>query len=241
MLNVLLAAAVLQIGDMARIVDLEEPAISPDAATSRGHRDRGGSSTKQRGQHPAARRRRGLRVRRGSSPAATSPFHAGPLKELNSPISPGLRRTAYASSSSRTSDGHTIQLTHAQGDVVDAAWSPDGRRLAFVATDPQDPAPFFYAGDNDYTATALTPPDHLWLVSAAGGKAARLTSGSWTIAPTDPGGIFSPQIAWTRDGRRITYTRVENTFSGDSEYSTLWQVDVATRATHKLTAHSASS
>ena len=71
-----------------------------------------------------------------------------------------------------------------------------------------------------------------------GGKARRLTSGSWTIAPTDPGGIFSPQFAWTRDGRSITFTRVDNTFSGDDEYSTLWQVDVASAAMHKLTAHS---
>ena len=55
------------------------------------------------------------------------------------------------------------------------AWSPDGRELAFVAADPHDAAPFFYAGDNDYTATALTPPDHLWVVSASGGTARRLT------------------------------------------------------------------
>ena len=100
--------------------------------------------------------------------------------------------------------------------------------MAFVAADPHDAAPFFFAGDNDYTATALTPPEHLWIVSANGGTARRLTSGSWTIAPTDPGGIFSPQIAWTCDGRSITFTRVANTFSGDDEYSTLWQVDVRT-------------
>ena len=35
-------------------------------------------------------------------------------------------------------------------------------------------APFFYAGNNDYTATELTPPEHLWVVSANGGTARRL-------------------------------------------------------------------
>ena len=123
----------------------------------------------------------------------------------------------------RNANGITLQLTHAENEVIDAAWSPDGRQLAFVAADPQPAATFFYAGDNDYTQSALTPPDHIWSVPARGGSSRRLTSGSWTIAPTDPGGIFSPQIAWTRDGRHITYTRIESTFSGDSEYSTLWQ------------------
>ena len=137
----------------------------------------------------------------------------------------------------RAPSGETVQLTHALGDVIDAAWSPNAQEIAYVAADRQEPAPFFFAGDNDYTATALTPPDHLWIVPAGGGRARRLTSGSWTIAPTDPGGIFSPQIAWTHDGRHITYTRVENTFSGDDEHSTLWQIDTATRATHKLTDH----
>ncbi len=131
------------------------------------------------------------------------------------------------------------QLSKAKGDVVDEAWSPDGRELAFVAADPPDDAPFFYAGDNDYTATALTPPEHLWIVSANGGTARRLTSGSWTIAATDPGGIFSPQIAWTHDGRSIVITRVANTFSGDDEYSTLWQIDEHGGAMRKLTGHSA--
>ncbi len=95
-------------------------------------------------------------------------------------------------------------------------------------------APFFYAGDNDYTATSLAPPEHLWIVARAGGKPRRLTCGSWTIAPTDPGGIFSPQIAWTPDGRSITFTRVANTFSGDDEYSTLWQVDARSGSLRKL-------
>ncbi len=238
MLDVLLVAAVLQIGDMARIVDLEEPAISPNAgrvAVIAIAQDLRRNSEVNTLLLVDTRSSRTQRLVTGSdvtvprwSPQGTQ------LAYLARPSENGVRQLFI-----RNSNGHTAQLTHAQGDVVDAAWSPDGRRLAFVATDRQDPAPFFFAGDNDYTASALTPAEHLWLVSAAGGKATRLTSGSWTIAPTDPGGIFSPQIAWTRDGRRITYTRVENTFSGDSEYSTLWQLDVGTRATQKLTGHSA--
>ena len=131
---------------------------------------------------------------------------------------------------SRARAATTVRLTHARGDVIDAAWSPDGATIAYVAADrPGSGAVLLRRRQRlhgDRADAARPPLDRL---RPAGGAPRRLTSGSWTIAPTDPGGIFSPQIAWTRDGRRITFTRVENTFSGDDERSTLWQVDVATR------------
>jgi dipeptidyl aminopeptidase/acylaminoacyl peptidase len=237
MLSILLAALALQIGDMARIVDLEEPAISPDAASvayvaiaQDARRDTYVNRLlvvdARTGRTKTLVRGRDVAVPRWSPNGTQLAYLATPAE--------GTAHQLFL----RTASGRLVQLTHAQGDVVDAQWSPNGREIAFVAVDHQPAATFFFAGDNDYTATALTPPDHLWIVPAAGGAAHRLTSGSWTIAPTDPGGIFSPQIAWSRDGRSIAYTRVENTFSGDSEYSTLWQVDVATRATRKLTNHS---
>jgi dipeptidyl aminopeptidase/acylaminoacyl peptidase len=234
MLPILLGAA-LQIADMARIVDLEEPAIAPNG------RGVAVVAIRQDVAHAAevnslllvdTRTGRSLTLVRGKDVAVPRWSPDGTLLSYLARPSANSVRQLFV----RRQSGETLQLTHARSEIVDSAWSPDGRRVAYVAADPSQAGTYFFAGDNDYTATALTPADHLWLVSAAGGTPQRLTEGTWTIAPTDPGGIFSPQIAWTRDGRHITYTRVENTFSGDDERSTLWQIDVSTRATRKLTA-----
>jgi dipeptidyl aminopeptidase/acylaminoacyl peptidase len=226
----------LQIPDMARIIDLEEPALSAD-----GKRIAVIAIAQDLERAAYVNSLVLVDVRTGRTQIAV------PGKDVAVPRwAPKDSRLAYLARASegavrqlfvREPDGRSVQLTHALGDVVDAAWRPDGGAIAFVAVDPQKPTPFFFAGDNDYTATSLTPSNHLWVVPSGGGRARRLTSGSWTIAPTDPGGIFSPQIAWTPDGRRITFTRVENTFSGDDERSTLWQIDAAGGAIHKLTNH----
>jgi len=238
MLSLLLAASVLQIGDMARIVDLEEPAITADGtrvALVAVTQDAARAQYLDTLTSVEVRTGRMHRLVHGRDVAVPRWSPQGDAIAYLAQESTGGTRQLFV----RRGDGRVVQVTHAGGDVIDMAWRPDGREIAYVAADPQSPATFFFAGDNDYTATALTPPDHLWIVPASGGAARRLTSGSWTIAPTDPGGIFSPQIAWTHDGKRIAYTRVENTFSGDSEYSTLWQIDVATRASRKLTANGA--
>jgi dipeptidyl aminopeptidase/acylaminoacyl peptidase len=128
-------------------------------------------------------------------------------------------------------------LARVAGDATDFAWRPDGRAIALSAYDAASTRDYFQAGDNDYTQTSLTPAIHLWLVDVIGGKARRLTAGSWTLAPTDSGGIFTSAFSWSLDGRRIAFVRLPTTFSGENEYSTLRILEVAKGAITKPTAH----
>ena len=239
-----LYARPLGIADMARLLDLEEPAIAPDGSAIAvvaiaQDTDR---ATYVNSLVLVDARSGALRVVvRGHSVAVPRWSPDGTrLAYLSRPSDSGVAQVYVRDANGR---GERV-LTRAGNDVIDFAWSPDGRTIAYVAADvPANAAElahhhdYFFAGDNDYTATALPPSDHLWTVPSRGGTARRLTSGSWTIAPTDPGGIFSPQIAWTPDGTRIAYTRVENVFSGDDENSSLWQIDLRTGVRRKLTGH----
>lgn len=133
--------------------------------------------------------------------------------------------------------GEPRLIARVGGDITDFAWRPDDRAILFSAYDAPSNNDYFEAGDNDYTQTSLTPPVHLWLADLSGSKARRLTHGSWTVAPTDASGIFTSAFSWSRDGRRIAFVRLPNTFSGDDEYSTVEMLDAATGSISKLTAH----
>ena len=190
---------VLQVADMSRIVDLQEPAISPDAgriAIVEISQNLARATDENRLLLVNARTGAIRVLVRGGDVAVPRWSPDGRRLTYLATVRPSGIRQLFL----REPDGRTRRLTQASGDVIDDAWSPDGTRIAYVAADPQPHSTYFFAGDNDYTATALTPPDHLWVVPAGGGRSRRLTSGSWTIAPTDPGGIFSPQISL--DARR---------------------------------------
>jgi dipeptidyl aminopeptidase/acylaminoacyl peptidase len=234
------SARTLQIGDAARIVNLEEPAISPDGKTVAllaYHQD-----MRNAADVPSL-------LLAGIRDGATRTLVSG--HDVSVPRwSPSGHILSYLADDAdgiaqifeRTAGGVTRRITSSPTSIIDFEWRPDGGQIAYVAADlPLNRAAlaahhdYFFAGNNEYTATAATPPDHLWIVAARGGRARRLTSGSWTVAPTDPGGIFTSQFAWSPDGTRIAFTRVATPFAGDDDLSTIWEIDAGGGVPRKLT------
>lgn len=131
-------------------------------------------------------------------------------------------------------DGAETRITHGSSDVLDAAWSPDGTRIAFLRRD-QAPKPTgagafedaFEVGDNDYLATHAARDAHLWVADVASGSEYRITHGDWSILDDLP--------SWSADGRFVAYAHAENAVHGDDDRSYIERADVASGARRALT------
>jgi dipeptidyl aminopeptidase/acylaminoacyl peptidase len=139
--------------------------------------------------------------------------------------------------------GEAMQITSAPLGVEQFAWRPDGAFLAFVSPDePPNKAEiekhhdFFEVGDNDFLVTAAPTPSHIWLVSASGGTAKRLTSGAWSLAKTPEGFLNShPPLSWSPNGKQICFTRQADPHFGDSDQTVIDILDVDGGQIHQLT------
>jgi len=138
--------------------------------------------------------------------------------------------------------GDAKKITNAPRGVEQFAWRPDGKDIAYVTSD--DPPnqkeiekhnDSFEVGDNDYLTMAVPTSSHIWLVSAGGGEAKRLTSGAWSLPKSAPPSAPASPISWARDGKSLTFTRQEHPHFGDSDLTTLQILNVETGEIRKLT------
>ena len=140
--------------------------------------------------------------------------------------------------------GEARKITEAPNGIEQFAWRPSGQEIAYVTSD--EPAnkkeiekhhDAFEVGDNDFLATEAEQPSHIWIVSAEGGKAKRLTSGSWSLPKSAPPSSPASPLSWSPDGKWLMFTRQEHPPLGDSDLTTLQVLNVETSETHKLTKH----
>jgi dipeptidyl aminopeptidase/acylaminoacyl peptidase len=138
--------------------------------------------------------------------------------------------------------GEPQQITHAPLGVEQFAWRPDGSSVAFVS--PDEPAnnaeiekhhDLFEVGDNDFLATSAPTPSHMWVVSASGGTAKRLTSGAWSLMKTAEGYPPSSLLSWSPDGKQIAFARQADPYFGDSDQTVIAILDVESGQVRQLT------
>ncbi len=140
------------------------------------------------------------------------------------------------------SGGDARLITHTSADVQQIAWSPDGKTIAYVtADDAADKGHAnkyddgFVVDNNDYLATSAPTPSQIWLTAADGSWHHRLTSGSMGLPTMDTTYATASAIRWSPDGRYIAYARLPSDVEDDEYLEDVQLVDASTGAVHKLT------
>lgn len=138
--------------------------------------------------------------------------------------------------------GDALQLTHGKDGIEQFAWSPDGARIAYAVADPKAELKgedkfrtAFKVGNDDITVSEAVRPVHLWLVDAQGGEPKRLTSGTWSLPSSLPPGPPASPIAWTPDGKSLILVRQETPSTGDQFLSRIEVLDVASGELRSVT------
>ncbi len=137
--------------------------------------------------------------------------------------------------------GEARQVTKSPTGLQQYAFSPDGARVAYVASDELPAKPgferhnkSFEIQNNDFLTTVQPVPSHLWVMPVSG-VARRLTSGSWTLPISFPPGAPASPVNWTPDGKQLAIVKVASPYSGDFSTSSVQLVNAETGEMRPLT------
>ncbi|MDE2355473.1 MAG: S9 family peptidase [Alphaproteobacteria bacterium] len=239
-----------QLDDVARIVALQDPQISPDGRyvavivarpnvkTDKPDAEIDILDTKSGAVRVFTQDRSGLASPRWSPDGRRLAF----IAEAEAPPEPksGAANSSPGNSSPDGAkpfgkaqifvapmDGGDPQRITAAAKAVSAfAWSPDGASIAYIAAEPdpklEDPHDdAFEVTDNNFLVRKPETSSQLWVVPAAGGEARELTHGP-TSLDTDQGDGAAPTYA--PDGATIAVTRFPGPWFGPAFRSTVVSV-----------------
>ncbi len=238
------AAAPIDFAAFRSLVSLSSPRVSPDGSTIAFIRGIQNFADDRYDQTLMV-----IPVSGGTPRALTTDLAAG----VSAPAwSPSGDRIAYLAQGSdgqaqifvvSANGGAPQAVTAAKNGVQHFVWSPDGQQFAYVT--PDDPPnadaikrhdDLFDIHDDGYLTAAPAVASHVWIVSANGGTARRLTHGSWSVLEYPPpivGGTVAP--SWSQDGTFITFARAANAHAADTDRSTIATVNVKTGAVRSVT------
>src|SRR5262249_16518 len=124
--------------------------------------------------------------------------------------------------------GDALKITDAPLGVEQFAWRRNQKEIGYVTADePENNKDVekhlggVEGGENGYMETKAPTPSHIWIVSVDGGKARRLTSGTWSLPKTLPPGSPASPLSWTWDWKLLTFTKQDDAHSGDSDRRTV--------------------
>jgi len=237
----------IEVSDFAKIVSVSDPQISPDGRSiavvvSRPNLKDNRSDVElvlvdvATGEaRPLTFKRRGVGSPRWSPSGDRLAFLA----------SAGTGKDAHEQIFVLPMDGGDVrQITHAADDVEQFAWRPDGKDFAYVVGDEppnkkeiEAHHDLFEVGNQSFLSTEADMPSHIWLISAGGGEAKRLTSGTWSLPKSGPPSPPSSPLSWSPDGSQISFTMQASPYAGDSDVSAVQILNVASGKFRKLTAH----
>ncbi|MFQ5704559.1 MAG: prolyl oligopeptidase family serine peptidase [Gemmatimonadales bacterium] len=123
----------------------------------------------------------------------------------------------------RSTGGEALQLTDVKGQVRALEWSPDGKAIAFLKTEPKPDS--LKDREKRYGAFAVDDAEysmrHLWLIDAVPeAKPARLTEGNeFTVT----------SFAWSPDGNRIAFSHQPDPLINSSVNSDISVLDIRSK------------
>ncbi|MBD5604061.1 MAG: S9 family peptidase [Candidatus Eremiobacteraeota bacterium] len=229
--------------DLAHVVGVSSPAVSPDGTravvvTSRTVTNDDTTARELDLVDIASHARRTLTyARKGLGDPAFSPDGTSIAFLADAGTGDDAQAQVW---SMRLDGGDARPVTSAPGGVDQFAWRPDGRAIAYAATDPTPKltgaARFrdsFVFTTEPITAREEPRPSHLFLASLAGGRARQLTFGAQSVAT----GEAQSTLSWSADGTTIAYVRAPNAILNDADRATVALLDVATAKATRLTGH----
>jgi dipeptidyl aminopeptidase/acylaminoacyl peptidase len=114
--------------------------------------------------------------------------------------------------------GEARRLTAHETSVGNVSWSPDGRFLYFLASDPlsDEEEKKREVRDDVFAFDESFKQIHLWKVDVEGGEETRITEGDFTVA----------QYSVSRDGEMVAHMRAPSPLFGQFQEAEVWVMAV---------------